>query len=176
MTPEASGAEAWYEALRRRFLSVARSRVPDTVLEDIVQDAIRIVHEKGLTGATELVDGRPRLAWCFQVLRNVIGNYYTKKRERGRLLELNEPVGSGPILSPAEALEQNELGRLIGEALLSMSREDGSCPRYLTAIAEGMRMADLAEREGVEPAILYRRVYRCRARFRKILAGLGVSL
>jgi DNA-directed RNA polymerase specialized sigma24 family protein len=168
--------EQWFRSLRERFLSVTRGRVPESVVEDVVQDALRIVHVKGISSGTELVDDRPRLAWCYQVLRNVIGNYYLKKRKRNRLLETNDPVTAGVFPSPAEACERGELGRLIREALALLSQEDGSCSRYLTSIAEGMKMGELADREEVEAAILYRRVYRCRARFRKILLKLGVSL
>ena len=87
-----------------RFVTVAARRVESDAVEDLVQDALRIVHEKAGVGPGTLVDGRPALAWCFQVLRNVIGNHYQRRRSAESVAVEDQPLADGDA-TPLERLE-----------------------------------------------------------------------
>ena len=67
-------------SLRVRFLAIAKRRVRPDDLEDVVQDALRIVHQKH----REIEAERGMLMWSLAVLRNVIGNYYQAKERLTR--------------------------------------------------------------------------------------------
>ena len=162
--------------LRERFLAVTRRRVPAESVEDIVQDALRIVIEKGAANLDGDVEGSPAIAWCFQVLRHCIGNHYQREGTRARF-HAAEDVGAAvaaPGPTPMEALEQEELGRLVRDALADLARDDSRCGRYLSALAEERSPASLALEEGIPGDSFYRRVYRCRQKLRALLLRRGV--
>lgn len=199
-------ASEWLDQLRARFLAIAARRVPAAVAEDLVQEALMTVVQKGvLAGAAagaaggaddaavaddaqgtrdRPLEGLPPLAWCFQVLRNTIGNWYQRERTRRvaadpsthaheRLRHASLPE---PALTPLEALEQSESGRVIAEALRDLAAASQTCARYLRDIASGEKPAAIAGREGLEEAAFYRRVYRCREKLRGLLAARGISV
>ena len=72
---DARAEAALFATLRERFLAVAKRRVREDDLEDLVQDALRIVHQKH----GQRQPGPGILVWSLAVLRNVIGNYYQAK-------------------------------------------------------------------------------------------------
>jgi len=167
--------ELWIERLRRRFVEVAARRVPAEAVEDLVQEALTIVLEKGPSLPRQRqVEGRPPVAWCFQVLRNTVGNYYQRRRRRG------EEVGEGAAdrlpggETPLEALERDELRRHLGAALDALRRSDGQCWGFFDRIQRGERPRDLAEAAGLDEGALYRRLYRCRQKLRRLLEARGV--
>ena len=171
MTPGTS-FECDLALLRERFLSVARRRVDAEALEDIVQRALQVVVENA---GDAPVKHLPALAWCFQVLRNTIGNYYQKRRtdrriERGTAMH---DAQSG-LPTPLEALEASEASAAIHAALDALGAGDATCGRYLARLMEGTSPRALAVDEGLIEAVLYRRVYRCRAKLRQILLEKGV--
>ena len=195
-TPAAAGrgnpqASDWLDQLRARFLAIAARRVPAAAAEDLVQEALMIVVQKGVrpgaaAGASTAgaIDGLPPLAWCFQVLRNTVGNWYQRERTRrsaadpssvthGQLRDASAPERSP---TPLEALEHAETAGLVADALRELAAESGSCARYLRGIAEGEKPASIARREGLEEGVLYRRIYRCREKLRGLLAARGVSV
>ena len=45
-----SPLEPWLESLRARLLGVARRRVPQVAAEDLVQDALKVILERGRRG------------------------------------------------------------------------------------------------------------------------------
>ena len=95
--------DAWLAALRERFHDVASRRVPYEAVEDVVQEALRVVVEH--LPAQE-AEERLSIAWCFQTLRNVIGDHYRRvRRACGRWAHLSEgaEVTSGEP-DPIEAL------------------------------------------------------------------------
>lgn len=169
--------EEWFAQLRERFLAIARRRVPDDAAEDLVQDALRIVHEKRGELSSGSVAGAPALAWCFQVLRNVIGNYYQRQRTRADAdpEALRSAVAEdAPPATPLESLEEREAERRITEAVDDLAASAADCARYLRALLEGLEPAAIAERVGVSAPVLSRRLYRCRAKLRVILERRGV--
>lgn len=174
MTVTREESERWLEQLRRRFVEIAGRRLAPDAVEDTVQEALGIVYRKGLEGGGSDA-ALPSLAWCFQVLRNCIGNHYQWRRHR-RHGSLDASAGgmseAGP--DPLEALEASELRHHLEAALAALAREAGDCARYLRGVLAGHSPAALAAREGLDPAVLYRRLYRCRARLKTILLDRGV--
>jgi RNA polymerase sigma factor (sigma-70 family) len=166
-------SDDWFRSLRERFVTVAARRVEADAVEDVVQDALRIVHEKAGVHPGATVDGRPALAWCFQVLRNVIGNHYQR---RGRRTEV--PVEDQALTesrpTPLESLEQDERRRVVHEALAELAGRAARCADYLKRVVAGQAPAAIAERENVDAAVIYRRLYRCREQLREILNRRGV--
>jgi len=169
-------SERWLAELRGRFVAIARRRVSPEAVEDVVQDALRVVIEKGWRGPeTADVDGRPALAWCMQVLRHVIGNHYQRARVRAA-----RAAGPGPLDSvadarrgPLEALAARDAERVVLDALASLARGDAPCGRWLAALAEERPPGELARAEGIEEGAFYRRLWRCREKLRALLAERG---
>lgn len=182
MNPEhadAPGAreQAWLGLLRERFVRVARRRVTPDVVEDVVQDALRIVVERGIgrPGATT-VQSEPALAACFQVLRNVIGNHYQKRRTEQRRREPLATHGDrpDPAPGPLAALSSEEIVSLVRRCLTELAVTDPGCARYLARLADGHSPREVAGEEALEEAVFYRRVYRCRLKLRALLERRGV--
>lgn len=168
--------DRWLAELRARFVAIARRRVPPEAVEDVVQDTLRIVVEKGWSGpGAPDIAGRPALAWCMQALRNVIGNHY--QRARVRAARAADPVrleavadgGRGPL----EALAARDAERVVREALAALARADGPCGRWLSALAEDRAPGELAREAGIEEGAFYRRLWRCREKLRAALAERG---
>ena len=174
-----SGSENWYRFLRGQFVEIARRRVPEGEVEDVVQDALRVVHERGPSVPTDRqVDGRPPVAWCFQALRFTVANFYRRQKFRRDTFDPDtdpDTKSSGaPIENPLESLESEEALDLIEDALNELSSNDQQCRRYLDRLLDGASPRELAESEGLEEPVLYRRVYRCRQKLREFLIRRGV--
>lgn len=168
--------ERWFAALRERFVAIARRRVPPEAVEDVVQDTLRIVVEKGWRGpGTADVEGRPALAWCMQALRNVIGNHY--QRARVRAVRAGDPArleqAADGRRGPLEALAARDAERIVHEALAALGRGDAPCARWLSALAEDRAPGQLAREAGIEEGAFYRRLWRCREKLRAALAERG---
>jgi RNA polymerase sigma factor (sigma-70 family) len=167
----------WLALLRKRFVEVASRRVGASDVEDVVQEALRVIAEKGLGPLSGAIEGRPPVAWCFQVLRNAVGNHYHREDTRRRRLTArpdDDEVGAAH--RTAEELESTEALRLIEDALREMGRGDPSCARYLNRIVDGHRPQDVAEAEGLDPPVFYRRLYRCRRKLRDLLIARGLDI
>ena len=166
----------WLTRLRERFVEVTTRRVDDSDIEDVVQEALRIVAEKHIRPNVALIDELPRIAWCFQVLRNVIGNHY--RREEVRKRRMQQPgghEGSTPARF-AEELESRDNLRLIEDAISEMHNNNENCGRYLARLIDGDTPQDVANEEDLAPAVFYRRLYRCRQKLRALLSVRGVNL
>lgn len=168
----------WLAALRARFVAIARRRVAPDAVEDVVQDALRVVVERGWSGPGELVDGVPGLAWCMQVLRHVIGNHYQRTRVRGARDAGDGPLAfaADPARGPLEALAAADAERVVHEALAALDGDGSPCGRWLGALAGGESPGALARAAGVAEAAFYRRLYRCREKLRALLAEKGWSV
>ena len=162
----------WLSRLRSRYTEIAGRRVPADAVEDIVQDALRIVLTKGPAAAARAGDATPPMRWCFQVLRNVIGNWYQKRRDHGTVDGLDLPDDRPDPLASLTADERARTIRLAVDELRMRSRE---CADWLWAMAEGMKAGPLAARAGIDPKDFYRRIYRCRQTLADILKGKGVA-
>ena len=163
--------ELWLGDLRARFLDVARKRVPAEAVEDVVQEALTVIHTKSEPSAS--------LPWCFQVLRNVVGNYYQKQRTRLTSLapgstsrvQMEEMAGGRPGPTPLEALERSETARMLRAAIDELSALDERCGTLLRSYLEETPMAGAPEGAA---STQYVRAFRCRQRLKTILLRRGV--
>ena len=167
----------WLRGLRQQFERIASRRVDQDDVEDVVQEALRVVAQKGLDSKLEAATDFPHLAWCFQVLRNTIGNHYRRETtRRQRFVAGSEQLSEGetPMRSTIETMDSVETLRVIEGALAEMDRDQPQCGRYLTRLVEGLRPQEVAAEEQLESAVFYRRLYRCRQKLRDLLAAKGV--
>jgi DNA-directed RNA polymerase specialized sigma24 family protein len=172
--------ETWLTGLRERFVEIARKRVEDRVVEDVVQEALTIIFQKSGGGGAP-VRTTPSLAWCFQVLRNVIGNHYQKERTRRRRFVPYEGAVSnggvesvpGSLPTPLESLEREELDRLLHDAVAELSRRDEFCGRHLRALLADDPALAPARSEGLAESTYHVRLFRCRRKLGKILMEKG---
>jgi DNA-directed RNA polymerase specialized sigma24 family protein len=167
---------AWLSEVRARLAGLARRRVAADAVEDVVQDALRVIVERGLDSPGALADaGEPGLAWCFRVLRNVIGNHYQKERVQARRRDGGERAEAAhhPDPSPLESLASADSVRLVESCLAGMESTDPACARYLRRLGQGFSPRELAGEERLDEAVLYRRVYRCRIKLRALLEAKG---
>ena len=151
-----------------RFRGIARRRVPEDAVDDLVQDALRIILEK---------DGDPSdLPWCFQVLRNTIGNWYQKQEVRSRELAPEDAALPPAAPTPLEALEDRDLAEIVDRSVAMVEETNRNCGSYLRRLMAGDTPASIADDEGVEAAVMYRRIYRCRGKLREVLREKGVRV
>ena len=159
--------EAWIGDLTRRFTEIAARRVDPASVDDLVQDALRVVIERG--------GDQPRLDWCFQVLRNVIGNHYQREKTRRRFV-VPDPEGEADAattdVTALEALEGQEVVDLLRTGVETMG---SPCSDYLGRLMVGESPARISATEGLEAAVFYRRLYRCRQKLREWLKAKGVE-
>jgi RNA polymerase sigma factor (sigma-70 family) len=168
-------AESWSSELHRRFVELARRRVPEDEAEDLVQEAMTVVLTRsGEIEEARLVEGRPPLAWCFTVLRNTIGNYYQRRERWAKTVDEDAVDRLHAEGTPAEALESKELRIHIHQALQKLRGSDPQCWGFLSRLGDGIKPRSLAQSAGLEEAVLYRRLYRCRQKFRHLLEERGV--
>jgi DNA-directed RNA polymerase specialized sigma24 family protein len=176
--------EAWLEQLRARFIDVARARVAEGAVEDVVQDAMAIIYQKaGKGGGVD--QSAPELPWCFQVLRNVVGNYYQRERTRQRGERAGTPLHDGvreftarpDNPTPIEALERSERARVLREAIQELAVQDAFCGNhFLEVLGDRDRTpsgSEAARQGGGAASTPYVRLFRCREKLRKILTRRG---
>jgi len=162
----------WLAQLRQRFAEIAARRVPEDAVEDLVHDALGIVLAKGPDEAQGTGQPHPSLRWSFNVLRNVIGNYYQKRRHHDGLEGGNFPDDRPDALA---ALTTDERSRTIREAVDELRQSRPNCAHWLWSIAQGSKAGDLANGAQIEQAAFYRKLYRCRKFLAEILHRKGVS-
>jgi len=171
-----------FSALRVRFLQVAKRRVHEDHLEDVVQDALRIVLDKYRTRTGDI----GILVWSFTVLRNVIGNHYqSRKRDVGRTTHVEDWQTFSPaavVMDPTRDRETVEFTSRLEAAIASLARKSPRCGRLfanlLKSYGEGggqrdvsRRALELAQDEDSDLSrnTFYVALHRCRAQLRAIL-------
>lgn len=169
-------------ALRKQFERIAARRVGRDDVQDVVQEAMRIVAEKGIEEQAAGEGALPHLGWCFQVLRHTIGNHYRRERTRKQRFVSDSDLpdeetsgldAPGPIV---EAFGSADTLRLIEAAIADLEREQPQCGRYVSQLVAGMRPHEIATAAGLDGPVFYRRLYRCRQKLRVLLTARGVRL
>lgn len=163
---------AWLDSLRTRFVQIARRRVPEDAAEDVAHDAMRIVLESGMSHADREGLDHPPLRWCFMTLRNVIGNWYQKRRSHESLdgVHLSDEKSN-----PLNALEDEQRRSRVRATLDRLRENSADCANWLWEIARGAKPAELARQARIEVGAFYRRLYRCRKKLHEILQEEGLQ-
>jgi DNA-directed RNA polymerase specialized sigma24 family protein len=180
--PRAQGA--LFEALRVRFLPIAKRRVQSDHVEDVVQDTLKIVFDR----YGDRNQGAGILVWGLTVLRNVIGNHYqSRDREREKVdfvdeypaaASLDPDMLAGTVAEETRNQVQQAVAELadrfprcgrIFKALLA-SLEKGGSPNQISSRA--MTAAQKKE-PGLSRGSYYTALHRCRAQLRQIMDRLG---
>lgn len=182
-----------FEALRVRFLDIAKRRVRRDDLEDVVQETLQIVHAK--YGNREHQPGM--LTWSLAVLRNVIGNYYQKRErlDRGEPFEerlhsapgsLGGQSGAGFSIPGSDPL--GEFAQQVLKAISLLAEKEPRCGVLFRKILESLDMGG-GQREisrrvmerlredhpGASRGSLYVALHRCRTRLREIIREMDGS-
>jgi len=172
-----TGSDAWLFQLRVRLVHVAARRVNPDAVEDVVQDALRVIVGRALSGpGGDEMEGMPPIAWCFQVLRNTIGNHYQRVRSRDARTASIQSAGelADAGLTPLEACEADDAARRVHQAIADLGVTDAACADHLSRLADGAKPGDLARALAIDEAAFYRRLYRCREKLRARLAARGI--
>jgi DNA-directed RNA polymerase specialized sigma24 family protein len=175
------------ESLRVRFLLIAKRRVRAEDVEDVAQEALRIVLAR--YGRRERAG--QVLTWGLAILRNVIGNYYQRREKQTREEPFDErrhPAGTrgaGPIAGPG-ADGGNETWNEVLEAIGRLARREPRCAvlfrRILESLDEGGAPGQVSRRAmermradfgAMSRGALYVALHRCRASLRGILQDMG---
>jgi len=177
---------ALFGILRVRFELIAKRRVQRDDLEDVVQDALRIVHAKYHARPPH----DPFLPWGLLVLRNVIGNYYQKRERLDRETEFEERlhsettgvIGTGVENDSADGRRNIEAilagihrlartaprcGKIFQRILESM--DEGGSPREVSSRAIARLQVDIPN---LSRDTFYVALHRCRQRLRDALRTL----
>jgi DNA-directed RNA polymerase specialized sigma24 family protein len=165
--------------LRVRFLPIAKRRVREEDAEDLVQDALLVVHRK----YRERAGSGGVLVWGLAILRNVIGNYYQARRReggrRGAAENLEEfPAGEAGAAGDGAA----DLLEKLGAALAELAARFPRCGRIFEILLANLEAHGPA-REAAESAwqaaqqelpnmtrnAFHVSLHRCRERLREIM-------
>lgn len=181
---DSEAEEYFFSNLRVRFLDIAKRRVRRDDVEDLAQEALRVIHGK----YRDLETAKGILIWAMTVLRNVIGNYYQKREKLDRGEPFEEEIhrspgrpgedGAGPDAF-CSAEEQTEL---ILRSIRRLGESDSRCrrlfQRVLESLQEGGSPREISQRTmeqfhedfpGQSRESLYVALHRCRGRLREIL-------
>jgi RNA polymerase sigma factor (sigma-70 family) len=169
-----AGRDRWLAELRVRMVRLARRRVGEEDVEDVVQSTLRVVAERGLSAESSAVDGLPPVAWCFQVLRNTIGNHYKRQRTRRKHMEDGSDLEGLHAVSPGSEMGSRERLLTLERTLDEIEQRDEQCGGLLRRSIDGLSPQEIADERGLEMNALYQRLYRCRQRLRELLRERGV--
>ncbi len=174
---------ALFEALRVRFLPIAKRRVHTDHAEDLVQETLRIVFDR----YRERNDGPGILVWGLTVLRNVIGNYYqSRDREKTRLKFVDElPVDaaceSDFLADTTMAETQNNLLEAIDQLARRFPRCGKIFHHLLASLEQGGSPNEVSTRTlqmvqkndpGMNRGKFYTALHRCRGQLREIMVRM----
>ena|ERR1044071_12985 len=152
--------EEVFAFLRKRFLSLARYRLPEAA-EDVVHDALVVVHRR--FAEFDSVDGL--VAFTNQVLRNKIGNAYQLRYRRDR-----EALGDlEPGYCIAEELEGEELDRIMCDAIERLRAKFPGCAEILSCLLNGLEPTEISAKLSIPKSRLKVRTFRCREALRQLL-------
>lgn len=168
-----------FSSLRVRFLQLAKRRVQTDHIEDVVQDALKIVCDR----YGERKQGVGILAWSLTVLRNVIGNYYQSRQTERRHMDFVDeyPHQAASRDDPLATTLADESGNLIREAIGELAERFPRCGRIfanlLANLEQGGSPQEVSTRtlnamQGEIPDLtrggFYTALHRCRGHLRAI--------
>ncbi len=167
--------------LRVRFLSIAKRRVQQDHLEDVVQDALQIVLRKG--GEQQRTENV--LVWSLTILRNVIGNHYQSRRRETERMVTTETVFDNLADTTVRPDQILEVDSQLERALANLAERFPRCGRIFAGILASQelgggprevsqRALETVQREVPEMTRggFYTALHRCRSQLRAILEGI----
>ncbi|MEW6365551.1 MAG: sigma-70 family RNA polymerase sigma factor [Acidobacteriota bacterium] len=166
--PEAR--EKLFLYLRARYRFLAKSKVSEGDLEDVVHDTLMVVQEH----FSEIQTRQGLLEYTDAVLRNIIGNYYYYERQRKRRqveLHSGDPESVDRGRSQEPQIEAALMYPAVRRAIELLGESRPRCRALLLAICEGVSVRELAESLGAPRARVDEWLLRCRKALREILSG-----
>jgi len=181
-TGDPAAEAALFDALRVRFLALAKRRVQPDHAEDVVQEALGVVLRK----YRDLPPDRGILVWSLTVLRNVIGNHYQSRRRDGdqttQVDDWHTVAEARVDDDPLARLAADEAATRLEVAIGRLARSSPRCglifAKLLDAVDRGgsarevsTRALALVQRElpDLNRNSFYVSLHRCRAQLRAVL-------
>lgn len=167
-----------FENLRVRFLGIAKRRVQQDNLEDLVQEALQIVLRK----AREQHRTENVLVWSLTVLRNVIGNHYQARRRETERMVTGEDILDNVADATAGPDQMPETDPHLENALASLAERFPRCGKIFAGILASLELGggprEVSQRalESIQRTTpemtrggFYTALHRCRSQLRAIL-------
>jgi DNA-directed RNA polymerase specialized sigma24 family protein len=147
--------------LQERLAYVARKRVPEDAVRDVVQDTLLILLKK----LPELDSGRDVLSYTFLILRQVIGNYYqTENTLRKHFQPTTFEGGTNPF-------EKLDAEIYLDQILKKCNQENGDYSHIITLVRDGYTIEEIVVKTGCSSKqTLYNRIHRSRKMLKEIIA------
>jgi len=157
-------------SLRGRLTAIAKHRLEGGEAEEVVQDTLVILWEK----RASVRDGTHLIQFAFQTLRHLIGNVHAMRRRHSAATSPELPGSAhGSWGQPEHGAREEEMDRLLDEAIARCASENESWGRILGWLRDGHTPAEVGEKLGDVPvATVYTRIHRARERLREILRTL----
>ena len=158
------------EPFLRKAMSIVHS--PEEA-EDIVQEAFTKIYLNA--GKFKTVAGASFSSWGYRILINTALTHYAKrKREGGRVVELDEEIWA---LIPDKNLRQFEKKEFVDEVASVLSRMPEPLAKALAMFfIDGKTQEEIAKEEGVSVGAIKTRVHRAKAEFKKIYKTVTTSV
>jgi len=150
-----------------RILRLVRGMVPAGEVEDVAQEAFVKAFRK-----LALFDGRSSFyTWLFRLTANTAMDW-RKKQARRRHAPLPEDAEGDSVVparepTPARRAEQRELGRLIDEAIATLSPKHHEI--LMLREVQGLSYEDIATTLGISKGTVESRLFRAREHLRRLL-------
>lgn len=160
--------QSWLtEALRDALRTLARRRVPERDVEDVVQ----VVLAEAAASKTRPEDPTSARRWLYGILRNKIADYHRKPARE----ELVESVGEG---ATSEGTDDPAVKSLLEWAMreLPSGMDSRRTLEWLLRESEGETLEEIAQSERVSPEQVRQRVSRLRRFFRERWAAQALAL
>ncbi|MFO0561836.1 MAG: sigma-70 family RNA polymerase sigma factor [Polyangiales bacterium] len=160
--------QSWLtEALRDALRTLARRRVPERDVEDVVQ----VVLAEAAASKTRPEDPTSARRWLYGILRNKIADYHRKPARE----ELVESVGEG---ATSESPDDPAVKSLLEWAMreLPSGMDSPRTLEWLLRESEGETLEEIAKSERVSPEQVRQRVSRLRRFFRERWAAQALAL
>jgi RNA polymerase sigma-70 factor (ECF subfamily) len=145
--------------------TLRRFGVPDSSLDDAVQDVFVVVHSK-----LEGFEGRSSLkTWVFGIARRVARNYRPAARSP-TVGERLEALSESSVSAHEANVEQLDLARLLERLLGCLHPEKREA--FILVEVEQMTILEAAEALGVNPNTVYSRLRSARAEIEQAMSRL----
>jgi RNA polymerase sigma-70 factor (ECF subfamily) len=158
------------EPFLRKAMSIVHEREE---AEDIVQEAFTKIYLNASKFKT--VAGASFSSWGYRILINTALTHYAKrKREGGRVVELDEEIWA---LIPDKNLRQFEKKEFVDEVASVLSRMPAPFAKALSSFfIDGKTQEEMAREDGVSVGAIKTRVHRAKAEFKKIYKSVTTSI